>query len=120
MARTGPTNAYLQQLVENLRKKSLELNAPIWRDLAERLAKPTRQRVEVNLSDISKNAGEASTVVVPGVVLGSGALNKKLTIVSWRFSAGATQKIHAAKGKIMTIEELVESNPKGTDVKILV
>ena len=117
--RTGPTNVYLQQLIEMLKTKSRETNAPIWRAVADKLGKPTRQRVEVNLSDISKNAGDATAVVVPGVVLGSGTLKKGLTVASWKFSLGAAQKIQASKGKIMTIEELMQDNPKGTGVKIL-
>ena len=117
--RTGPTNEYLQQLIGVLKTKSRETNAPIWRAVADKLAKPTRQRIEVNLTDISKNAGDATAVVVPGVVLGSGTLKKGLTVASWRFSEGATQKIKAAKGKIMSIDELMQENPKGTGVKIL-
>ncbi|TAL47543.1 50S ribosomal protein L18e [archaeon] len=113
--RTGPTNAYLRKLIGQL--KSGE--APIWKAVADKLSNPTRQRVEVNLSDISRNAGDASIVVIPGVVLGTGELKKGLTVASWKFSSAATEKIKAANGKTMTIEELVQENPKGTGVKVL-
>ena len=117
--RTGPTNPYLRQLIENLKKKSLELKAPIWKDTAEKLSKSTRQRVEVNLSDIDRNVTDGETVIVPGVVLASGNLTKKVSVAAWRFSQSAEQKIKSSSAKIMTIEELVKENPKGSNVRII-
>ena len=118
--RTGPTNLYLQQLAETLKKQSYESNAPIWRDVAERLNKPRRQKVEVNLSDINKHAQDGGAIVVPGIVLGNGELTKSVSIAAWRFSTSAMEKIKKAKCKPITIEELVKINPKGTGVRILV
>jgi large subunit ribosomal protein L18e len=119
MKRTGPTNPYLKQLIENLKKKSFEDNAPIWKAVAEKLEKPRRKKIEVNLSDIERNTEKNDTVVVPGVVLSSGELSKPVTIAAWRFSSAAKEKIKKSKGKTLTIEELVKENPKGTGVKIL-
>ena len=117
--RTGPTNPYLRQLIDNLKRKSLELKAPIWKDIAEKLSKSTRQRIEVNLSDIERNASDGETIVVPGVVLASGNLTKKVNICAWKFSKATEAKIKNSNGKIMTIEELVKENPKGSNVKII-
>jgi large subunit ribosomal protein L18e len=116
---TGPTNPYLKRLVEDLKKKSFELNAPIWKAVAEKLEKPTRQRIEVNLSDIERNTVEDDTVIVPGMVLSSGDLTKKITIAAWKFSAQAKEKIKKSKSKALTIEELIEKNPKGSGIKII-
>lgn len=117
--RTGPTNPYLKQLIENLRKKSFELNTPIWKTIAEKLEKPTRQRIEVNLSDIERNSKEGDIIIVPGKVLASGNLTKKITIAAWKFSAQAIEKIKKSKSKALTIEELLEKNPKGSGIKII-
>lgn len=117
--RTGPTNPYLRQLIESLKKKSLELKAPIWKDTAEKLSKPTRQRIEVNLSDIERNVSDGETIIVPGIVLSSGNLTKKVNIAAWKFSKTAEQKITSSNGKSMTIDELVKENPKGSNVKII-
>lgn len=117
--RTGPTNPYLKQLIENLKKKSLELKTPIWKTIAGKLAKPTRQRIEVNLSDIEKHANNGETVVVPGVVLSAGILTKKISIAAWRFSASAKEKIKNVGGECLTFEQLIERNPKGSNVKII-
>jgi large subunit ribosomal protein L18e len=120
MKRTGPTNIYLKQLIENLKKKSFEDSTPIWKSVAEKLEKPRRQKVEVNLSDIERNTEEKDIVIVPGTVLGSGKLTKNVSVAAWKFSSEAKDKIKKTKGKTMTIEELVKENPKGTGVKILV
>ncbi len=117
--RTGPTNPYLKGLVADLKRKSLELKAPIWKDTAERLSKSTRQRAEVNLSDIERNANDGETVLVPGVVLASGNLTKKVNIVAWKFSKSAEAKVKTAGSKIVTIESLVKENPKGSNVRIM-
>ncbi len=120
MPRTGPTNQYLETLVADLKKKAREENAPIWRTLAKKLEKPSRQRVEVNLSDIGRHAKDKETVVVPGVVLSNGDLEKPVTVAAWRFSQGAAKKIAESKSKMMTIEELMAANPKGGNVRIMV
>lgn len=120
MKRTGPANPYLRELIEELKKKSMELKRPIWKDVAEKLGRPRRRRIELNLADIERNAGKGETVVVPGVVLGSGELTKKVNVAAWKFSPSAEGKIKKAGGEMMTIEELVKENPKGSGVKILV
>lgn len=117
--RTGPTNPYLRQLIETLNKKSYELNAPIWKTIAKKLAKPTRQRIRVNLSDIERHTSDGDTVIVPGVVLAAGTLTKSVTIAAWKFSGNAVKKIKNSKSKILTIEELIKENPKGSKVKII-
>jgi large subunit ribosomal protein L18e len=120
MVRTVPTNPYLKNLIIELRKKSLEEKAPIWKDVAEKLEKPRRKKVEVNLSDINRHAKENETILVPGVVLANGSLTKQLTIAAWRFSKNAIKKIKESGSKIMTIEELMKVNPKGSNVRIMV
>lgn len=120
MARTGPTNVYMENLIDALRAKSREEKAPIWRDVAEKLGKSTRQRVEMDLSDIDRNSADKETVVVPGIVLSNGSLTKTVTIAAWKFSEEAARKIKESKGKMITIEELMKENPKGSNVRILV
>ena len=116
---TGPTNPVLKQLIENLRKKSFETNSNFLKDIAEKLNKPRRQRVEVNLSHIDKYAEKDETVIVPGVVLGFGELTKPLTISAWKFTGSAKAKIEQSKCKALSIEELVSKNPKGNKVRIM-
>jgi large subunit ribosomal protein L18e len=117
--RTGPTNPILKKLIEDLKKKAFDTKSDFLKDIAEKLNKRRRKRVEVNIAHIERYTNKDDTVIIPGVVIGYGELSKPVTICAWKFSKPAVEKIKNIKGKLMTIEELVEKNPKGTNVKIL-
>ncbi len=117
--RTGPTNKYLRRLIVKLERAAKKNKAKIWMDVAERLRKPTRQRIEVNISKLERHCRENETILVPGVVLGNGSLTKKLIVAAWRFSKSAKEKIEKVGGKAIGIEELLEENPKGSNVRIM-
>lgn len=116
MAKTNPG---LRILIQDLKKKSWENEAPIWRDIAKRLEKPTKHRIVVNLSRIDRFAKANDTVLVPGKLLAAGAITKPVKVAAYSFSASAIEKISAAGGECVSIESLVEKNPKGTNVRIL-
>ena len=113
--RTGPTNPYLKELIEELKKTK----RPIWLAVAKKLGKPRRRKIEVNLSHIDRHTKKGDTIVVPGIVLASGELTKTVNVAAWRFSSAAKDKIEKSKNKAMTIDELVKQNPKGSGVKII-
>ncbi|HVQ00385.1 MAG TPA: 50S ribosomal protein L18e [Candidatus Thermoplasmatota archaeon] len=120
MARqTKKTNPQLISLIENLRKIAYENKAPIWKDIAERLEKPAQNWPEVTLTRINTYINEKETALIPGKVLSTGKLTKKVSIAAWAFSEKAHEKIKKAGGKTLTIEDLVKHNPKGKDVRIL-
>lgn len=114
--RTGPTNPLLRSAIA-LFKRDRET---IWEDVADKLSKPTRSRVEVNVSEINRHAKDGETVLVPGVVLSAGNISKKVNVAAWRFSGSAKEKIHDAGGKTWTIEQLKKENPKGTNLRLMV
>jgi len=113
------TNPELIKLIRLLRKKARENKATIWRDLAERLAKPRKRRIAVNISRINRYTKENDEVVVPGKVLGAGSLDHPVKVAAFAFSEQARMKISKAKGKCISIPELIEMNPKGSKVKII-
>lgn len=117
--RTGPTNPLLKKLIEELKEQERKNESPFLKEIAEKLNKPRRQRVEVNIAHIDRHAKENEVIVVPGVVLGYGELSKPITISGWKFSKSAIEKIKQSKGMTMSIEELVKKNPKGTNVRIM-
>ena len=119
MKETKTTNPELVQVIRLLKRVSRENQAPIWHDLADCLSKTRSQRVAVNLSKINRNSKRADTIVVPGKVLGSGSINHAVTVASFGVSEKAKAKLAAAKGKFVSIPELLEKNPKGSDVKII-
>jgi len=112
------TNPNLTHLIQTLLEKGYKTQAPIWVAVAKRLAAPTRRLAEVNVHKIDRLTSDGDVVVVPGKVLGTGSLNHKVTVGAFRFSHSARAKINE-KGSAITIEELMEKNPKGTSVRIM-
>ncbi len=117
--RTGPTNVHLQELIVALKKEAITSQAPLWKRLAEELESSTRQRRVVNLYKISKYARDNETIVVPGKVLATGDLTKKLSVAAWSFSSSAKEKIQKAKGEALGIGELLKRNPKVQSLRIM-
>ena len=119
MKRTGPTNEHTRKLIADLRKEGATQKAALWSRIAEDLELPTRKRRVVNLSRLSRFTKANETVIVPGKVLGSGMLEHSIIVAAFAFSGGAKERIEQAKGKCLTITELIKQNPKGKDVRIL-
>jgi large subunit ribosomal protein L18e len=119
MKRTGPTNPLLQNLIGELKKRSNEQSVNLWKRVALDLEKSTRQRRIVNLSRINRHTKENDIIIVPGKVLGSGALNHKLTISAYQFSEQARAKIEKAGAKIVPLLELSKEKPDGKKLKIV-
>mgnify|MGYP001772909807 CR=1 FL=1 len=120
MKRTGPTNVHARRLIHFLRKKARENKARVWSRIAELLEKPTRVRPEVNLSKINRYTQDGDVVVVPGKVLGAGRIDHRVTVAAFSFTKRAREKIEAAGGEVLTLPQLVERNPKGSGVRIMV
>ena len=117
--KTGPTNQHLQQLIAHLRIESKKSDAPLWKRIADDLERSTRARRAVNLSRIERNCQAHETIIVPGKVLGAGQLTQALTVAAWQFSTNAKTQIERAKGKAISIHELVKQNPGGKNVRII-
>ncbi|KXS40150.1 50S ribosomal protein L18e [Methanolobus zinderi] len=113
------TNPRIPKLIENLKQVSRDNDVLIWKDVASRLEKPRQNYAEVNLSKINRYANENETVLIPGKVLGSGAIAKAANVVALGFSATAREKITDLGGKCLTIEQILEENPKGSGIRIL-
>ena len=119
MTRVKPTNPELLTVIRFLRKKARDSNAPIWRDVADRLSSSKRRRVAVNLSRLNRHTRAKETVVVPGKVLGAGKLDHPISVAAFSFSTQAKLKISKARGKCLSIFDLLDANPDGGNVKIM-
>jgi len=107
------------ELIEKLRQTAKNEKAGIWKRLADELSRPRRKRREVNLDEIGKNVKEGEAVVVPGKILGNGSLNHRINVAAFRFTEGAKQKIEKSGGKVLSIQELIKKNPKGSKIRII-
>lgn len=112
-------NPRLSSLIAELKSVARESGADVWSDIAARLEKPRRTHAEVNLGRIERYAIEDETVIVPGKVLGSGVLQKNVTVAAVDFSRTAETKIERANGTAIHLEQAVEQNPDGTNVRVI-
>ena len=113
--RTGTTNPNVGNLIQEIKESSAKEKSGFWRRIAKELERPGRNRREVNIHRINNNTKDGETIIVPGKVLGNGELDHEVTVAALQFSETAGEKI---KNKI-TIKELLKSNPKGKDVRII-
>jgi large subunit ribosomal protein L18e len=113
------TNPELIELIRFLKRQSRENKVKVWRDIAEKLAKPNRNRVAVNLSRLNRYTHRNETAVVPGKVLGAGEMNHPITVAAFAYSEKAREKIKAVNGKCLSFSDLIKKNPKGSNVKII-
>jgi large subunit ribosomal protein L18e len=107
------------RLAYSLEKQSKKTKHPLWGDISTRLLSPRRNRASVNVGEINRNTATGSKVVVPGKVLGAGALDHKVTVAAFAFSQGAKAKIETAGGKCMNLEDFVEDSKSVKGVIIL-
>ena len=114
------TNHAIVSLIGDLKEQSRSSGTALWRDIAGRLESSRKNWAEPNLSHSSRDSGRKETILVPGKVLGSGSLSGSQTVAAFSFSDGAKSKIEASGGRTMSIRELMEENPKGKGVRILV
>jgi large subunit ribosomal protein L18e len=115
---SNKTNPRLQQLIAELKSTSRESDAAVWADIADRLEKPRRTHAEVNLGRIERYAQDDETVIVPGKVLGSGVLQKNVTVAAVNFSGTARKKIDQV-GDAVQLEQILDNNPEGSNVRVI-
>src|SRR5688572_18737352 len=113
------SNPVLVELIGSLKTAGRTNEAPLWRDIASRLEKPSRNWAQVNISKIDAHLGDGETAVVPGKLLGAGETSKKLTVVAFSASASAKAKIAAAGGKVLTLQDAIVAFPKGQNCRII-
>ena len=113
------SNPILRQTVVLLERQGRRKNAPVWRQASKSLAAGSSKGVEVNVGHISKCYAAGDAVLVPGKVLGSGNVDKKLVVGAYSFSSAARKKIAEAGGSAVGIRDLVEKYPDGSGVKIV-
>jgi large subunit ribosomal protein L18e len=113
------TNTHLVSLIQELKKKAIETDVPLFKRLASDLEKPIRHSRVVNLTRINKYTKENEVIVVPGKVLGTGDLDHTLTIAAYKFSTSAIEKINGSKSKAISINELMNGDIKGKKIRII-
>ncbi len=88
-----------------------------WLKLARIISGSTRKYSSVNLDKINKETKEGDTIVIPGKVLGSGNLDKKIRIAALGFSEKARKKLKEVKAEAISLIEEVKKNPEAKGIK---
>ena len=102
-----------------LRRAFKNSKASIWRSLENELSGPRSNRREVNVSELANVTKNNDVVIVPGKVLGSGAIGHRLTVCTFSISETAAKKIIDSGGKVITLNYLIENYPDGSGVRII-
>ncbi len=107
------TNPYLVETILASKRKEN------WKEITDILSRPRRKMKNCNLSEINEKAKENEFIVIPGKILSTGEINKKLKIAALNFSKKAKEKLLKANCKISTILEEIKKNPEAKDFRIL-
>jgi large subunit ribosomal protein L18e len=113
------SNPVARQAVVMLERAAKKNDAPIWLAASRRLGSPAATKVQVNVGKISRLAASGEMVFVPGKVLGTGTIDKKVEIGAFSYSASARAKIEASGGSAMTVQEFLARHPKGSGVRLV-
>ncbi len=108
-----------KELIQRAHKSMKTDKATFWRAVLKRVSRPRSRKINVNLSRISQYGKGDKIIVVPGKVLGSGRVEKKLRIAALGFSQTARIKVEQAGGECLTLTSLIEDKIKGKDVMII-
>ena len=90
-----------------------------WLGIASILSAPRRKKISINLDRIDEESKEGDTIIIPGKVLSSGNISKKIRIAAISFSQEAEKKLKDKKCEIVTIIKEIQINPEAKGVKII-
>ena len=109
-----------QKLIASLEKTSRKTKKNIWKDLANKIGKPTRNNTNINVEklDILAKQFSGKTLIVPGKVLSKGEIDQKVKVVAVSASDAAIEKINA-KGEFVLLKDFVDQKVKVSDLVIV-
>jgi large subunit ribosomal protein L18e len=113
------SNKVLREQAVLLERKGRKEGLAIWTDAAKKLASPKSTETVVNIARLARLGNGSSPLFVPGKVLGTGPLDKKLIVGAFSFSSSAKSKIESAGGEALEIEEFVNRYPDGSGVLLV-
>ena len=113
------SNSTLVKTILELKEASRKNEAPLWRSIANRLEGSSRNWPSVNVSKLEYNINKNGKAIIPGKLMGTGIVTKKMTVAAYSFTDSAKEKIQSAGGKCLTYNEMIKATPKGTNVTVI-
>ncbi|HOZ35541.1 MAG TPA: 50S ribosomal protein L18e [archaeon] len=110
-------NLQTQKLIENLYKLSKDKKKEIYVSVAKILEASSKKQPSKNLFNLQKMSyiNDGDIVVIPGKILGTGILEKKITIYALSFSESAKTKYKGLK----TLRDFCKDNIDYKKVKLI-
>jgi large subunit ribosomal protein L18e len=105
------TNKVLAEAITLIKKTNPEY--------AKQLAMPIKKWAELNLDQIDRATKDGESVFIPGKVLSSGKISKKLKIVAWKASEKALDKMKELKIEFNLVSEEIIKNPELKNLRLL-
>ena len=105
--------------IKILKRASKSSGANIWLTTSKYLSKSVSRKRKVNVGKIAKVTKKDEVVLIPGKVLGGGAVSHRIIIGAYAFTKSAADKIKNAGGEVLSIPVFVERYPTGKDVKLI-
>jgi large subunit ribosomal protein L18e len=113
---TGPTDINTRKLIRQLENTKIL----VFKEIASILKGKRRSRPEANLGHINRVVKDGDVIVVPGKLLGSGALeHKNVTIGALAWSESVAEKAKAAGAKLLSLPQMLEEYPKGSNIRLV-
>lgn len=113
------TNQGLRHTIVMLERAGRKQKSRVWTEASELLARPASRKVEVNVGRISRITASGAKVLVPGKVLGTGAVEKKVVVGAFSFSVSAKEKIESKGGSAISVEQFLKKYQNGSGVTIV-
>lgn len=122
MKQKGPENPQAITLARTLMHTASAKHAPVWKRIAHFLLLPRRKRITVTLAKLSRYAKAGQTIIVPGKLLSTGsAPTVQFTLAAASGTKDAIAKLSGQKNiTLHSIEELMEKNPTGKGITIII
>jgi large subunit ribosomal protein L18e len=98
---------------------SSSIKNPNWIKLAKVLSSSTKKYPSINLTQIDLKSKTGDTIIIPGKVLSSGSLSKKVKICALSISSSALEKLKESKSEFSTLSAEIKKNPKAEGLTLI-
>lgn len=112
MRKLNVERADVKEWLDVLDKAQQEKRKPLYKRVRALVAVPARRRTDVDIFKISKETKEGDSVIVPGKVLGVGAMSHSVSIAALGFSATALKSLQDSNCKVITLKDALAANPR--------
>jgi large subunit ribosomal protein L18e len=109
----------VESALEAVKAAAKSSGKPVYRRALKVLSKPVNSLPELNVGKLDAVAPDGSAVLVPGKVLGEGAVTKKLSVGAVSFTRSAAAKIAGAGGEALLLKDFVVKHGDGKGVLLI-